>query len=122
MGEENLPDSNTYKTFALHETDDVRFERDEYGIHVILTRTLPGENNYSIVTFLARGNIYVLNDAGKTVESVAIGKVKPYPECGLSPDYRTEKSTVPDGYSFNECPTDAAFDPPRKESAPNGYR
>lgn len=71
MSEENLADSNPSKSFSLKETDDVTFKRTKNGLEVKLRHTLPGDNNYREVSFLAHGNVYVLNMDGKTIESIA---------------------------------------------------
>jgi hypothetical protein len=71
MGEENLPDNNGSKTFALHEAETVKFSRDQYGLNVTLVHKLPGDNNYQEVTYVATGNVYVMNNEGKTIESLS---------------------------------------------------
>jgi hypothetical protein len=71
MSGEKLADSDPSKSYSLKETDDVTFKRGVNGLEVMLRHTLPGDNNYREVTFLAEGNVYVLNSEGKTIESIA---------------------------------------------------
>jgi filamentous hemagglutinin family protein len=73
MGSENLLDKNGSKTFSLTECDHVTFHRNDEGQLVV--STWPNMNEGCVET-IAKGNVYVLNDAGVTIESVAVSKYK----------------------------------------------
>lgn len=65
MGSEDCPDSDTRKTFRLiQQVIDVTFERRDDGCYVDFTA-----EDGAHVTTKADGNVYVLNDQGKTVAS-----------------------------------------------------
>ncbi len=65
MSDENCPDFDTRKSFKLlSEVESISFDRrgdDEVVLHVHFKK---GEDE----SFLLVGNVYVMNDAGKTIE------------------------------------------------------
>lgn len=66
MGPEDCPDSDTRKTFRLiQQVLDVSFERHDDGKCYASYRIEDGDH----FTVPATGNVYVLNDQGKTVAS-----------------------------------------------------
>lgn len=76
MHEENLPDVDQAKSFELHEAEDVAIVRRTGKLEITIMRTLPGDDNFQSVTFVAKGNVYVMNNDGKTIESIALHPVK----------------------------------------------
>lgn len=71
MGPENVPDDDTRKTFRLlQQVVDVSFTRDKE--EAILTAKLESGD---VVKYAVPGNVYILNDQGKTIESFGVARV-----------------------------------------------
>lgn len=70
MGAEDAPDDDSRKTFRiLSDVIDVEFTRNQEHPHYALVRVLFGQPGAPGETFNAPGNVYVMNDNGKTVAS-----------------------------------------------------
>ena len=70
MGAEDAPDDDSRKTFRiLADVIDVDFVRSPEHPHLAQVRVLFGRPGTPGETFEAPGNVYVMNDNGKTVAS-----------------------------------------------------
>lgn len=78
MSDEDLPDGDSSKCCTLVETQKVEFDRDMIFGELSVTCTIshPTNQNMSgcfITTnkIQAHGNVYVMNDEGKTIQSIS---------------------------------------------------